>query len=378
MNELFLFAGEPSADLCGAELILALKKQKPNLTIFGVGGPHMRKAGLNCIIPMEKFLVMGFVDVFFALPRIARLFFSLRSTILKERPKVALFIDYPGFNLRMEKSLRKKGFKGKLCHYICPSVWAWGKKRIPQMARTLDLLLCILPFEPALFADTPLRALFIGHPLIERLKHHPYKKERLFPADKRVVALFAGSRHKEIRRNLPLHLLVAKELSELYDNLLFAISLPHPRFEEFIRAEIKKHHLEKQCELVPQEDSYDLMKECEMAIAKSGTVTLELALHCAPTVVTYAISPLDLFIAKDLLRIRLPHYSLANITAGRTLFPELIGPNFTREHLLNACHYFLKSEDAREECRRGCNETITRLKEKSASATAAKTLCEFL
>ncbi len=155
-SHLFIFAGEKSGDLHGGHLLRELFTTHPHLHISGVGGPSMRAQGLKCFLSMEDFQVMGFVDVFFALPRLARQFYLIKNFILREQPPIVLLIDYPGFNLRLAASLRKAGFQGHICHYICPSVWAWGKKRIPHMARTLDTLFSILPFEKS-FTTCPLR-----------------------------------------------------------------------------------------------------------------------------------------------------------------------------------------------------------------------------
>ncbi|MBS0627154.1 MAG: lipid-A-disaccharide synthase, partial [Verrucomicrobia bacterium] len=145
--DLFIFAGEPSGDLHGEALIQNLRSLHPEITISGVGGPKMRAAGLDSILEMEQFQVMGFIAVFLSLPKLIRYFYFLAKTILFLKPKAVLFIDYPGFALRLERHLKKKHFKGKIIHYICPSVWAWGKKRIPLMEKTLDLLISIFPFE---------------------------------------------------------------------------------------------------------------------------------------------------------------------------------------------------------------------------------------
>ena len=162
--DLFIFAGESSGDLLGSRLLSALYKHNPNLNIVGVGGPKMRAAGMECIMQTEAFEVMGFIDVFLALPSLIKKFYKVAKAILCSNPKAVLFIDYPGFNLALASYLRKKGYRNQLIHYVAPSVWAWGKKRIPKMAQTLDLLLTIFPFEATYFAHTPLAVHYVGHP----------------------------------------------------------------------------------------------------------------------------------------------------------------------------------------------------------------------
>lgn len=366
--DLFLFVGEKSADLHGEKILHSLKEHAPSLKIAGVGGPKMRAAGMQCVLPMEEFQVMGFVDVFLALPKLIRQFYFVAYQILSLNPKAVLFIDYPGFNLRMAKHLRKKGYKGKLCHYICPSVWAWGKKRIPIMAKNLDLLLTILPFEKTYFANTDLQVEYVGHPLVKRIQEHTYHPLHL-PSEKKIIALFPGSRRKELERNLPLQLKVCKRLKENDPDLTFALSVSEERFRPLIEQIVKAEGLEVQ--YICHDRTYELMKIAHAAIAKSGTVTLELALHGVPTVVTYAISPLDLIIVRDILRIRLPYYCLVNIIANREVFPELFGPNFTEENLYRNISAMIGDTSARQTCKHSCEKLKINLSDQDASHEAA-------
>lgn len=347
MADLFIFAGEKSGDLHGAHLIDALEGK---FSICGVGGEQMRKRNFSCLIPMEEFQVMGFIDVFLCLPKLIRLFRQTVRLILENNPKAVVTIDYPGFNLRLAKALKKRGYKGKIFHYICPSVWAWGKKRIPLMASVFDRLFSILPFEKQCFAKTPLCVDFVGHPLVSTLAKHSYR-----PMEQVDIAIFPGSRDKELKRNLPLLLRVARELQEEKPHLRFGLSCSHPRFAKSLKEQVDDAGL-KNVLLVEAERSYDLMKHATMALAKSGTVTLELALHFVPTVVVYAISKLDLFIAKDLLRIRLPFYALPNILAQKEVFPELFGPQFNEKTVLLKTKSFLENPERRLHCQEECQK----------------------
>jgi lipid-A-disaccharide synthase len=369
MNDVFLFAGESSADLHGEKLINALRLKNPELKIWGVGGPKMRAAGFECILPMEEFQVMGFIDVFLALPRLVRHFYFIKKTLLEKKPKAAIFIDYPGFNLRMAKALRKKWYAGFLCHYICPSVWAWGKKRIPEMARTLDLLITILPFEKNCFKGTNLKIHYAGHPLIKRI---PPQKEHTGIVE--TIALFPGSRTKEIERNFPQHLRCVKDLLKKHPHLKCIVSLSHPRFASLLKKIMKKEDLDFPLET----NSYALMQAADLALAKSGTITLELALHNVPTVVTYAISPLDTFIAKNILKIRLPYYCLVNIIYEGEVFPELIGPALTHDALFTHTERLIEDNSYRHECLTKCATIRTLLGEHDASMEAATAILSAL
>ncbi len=317
MTDLFVACGEMSGDLHGAKIIEELLALRPGLTIGAVAGPNMRKLSIVEHFPMERLRVMGFVDVLLAIPKLVPCFYKIRNQILALNPKGVLFIDYPGLHLRMARSLRKKGYRGKLIHAICPTVWAWGKQRIPLMAAHLDLLLTLFPFEKKCFENTPLRVHYIGHPLAETVA-------RFRPVGKfsgNILGIFPGSRKAEIERNLPIQLKAARRLRELDPSLKIAVSTTQFPIDA------------PDALLVGPEDNYELMQASRLSIATSGTVTLELALHGTPTVVNFFIKPLDGFIAQKILRIDLPFYSLPNIVLNREVFPELFGPNLTEEKL---------------------------------------------
>lgn len=339
---IFLLAGEPSGDLHGAKLIEALLKKDPSLKIAAVAGPRMREFPIQCIEPMESLQVMGFTDVIASLPRMIKLFIRLRKQILSLNPDIFVGIDYPGFNLRMHASLKKHGYKGRLVHYICPTVWAWGKKRIPKMAQSLDLLLTLFPFEPACFSGTTLRAEYVGHPLTESIRSFNAPEEK-------ILALFPGSRKVEIERNLPVMLRVAERLREKDPTLKLVISNAKNSTEE----------------------NYRLMQKAHLAIAKSGTVALELALHKTPTVVIYAIKPLDVFLAQKLFRINLPFYSMPNILLQKLVFPELFGPNLTEDRLFSEAETLWFDSARRSKLIADCDAIWSYLGTQRASETAA-------
>lgn len=369
----YLIAGEKSGDALGEKLIDALRRTFPRAKIRGVGGPKMRAAGLECDLPMESFEVMGFIDVIFALPRLIKAFFHLRNFLLAEPPDIVLTIDYPGFNLALAKSLTKRKFKGKICHYICPSVWAYGKGRIPKMEKTLDALFVTFPFETKLFDTGKLPVHYVGHPLPKKIEQDTSKPFDIDPS-LRVLALFPGSRLKELHRNFPLQLKVVSRLLEQYPDLFIAISVSEPKFSLLLDQLLKEAEFRflDRILFVDGSQNQALMKRANLAIAKSGTVNLELALHKVPTVVTYGISPIDLFIAKNILKVRLPYYSLPNIIANKQVYPELIGPHFTEEALFDQANHFLAQPQELDGCREKCAEMGKLLERKNPEYEIAR------
>ncbi|HSX38784.1 MAG TPA: lipid-A-disaccharide synthase [Chlamydiales bacterium] len=364
---LFILAAESSGDVHGAALIEELLRLRPNLKIAAVGGPRMRSLPIQVLFPMERLQVMGFIDVVAALPRIAQQFFVIRRAILSLNPKAVVCIDYPGFNLRLETSLRKKGYRGQLIHYICPTIWAWGKKRIPKMAKTLDLLLTLFPFEKKYFSSTHLPVAYVGHPLIAQIPPPPASSEK-----KKILGLFPGSRQAEVLRNFPLQLAAAKKLAALDHTLEIAVSVADKNLEPLMRAQ----SIDTEITFYPFEQNYEFMKQTKVAIATSGTITLELALHTVPTIVNFAIHPIDLFLAQKIFRINLPFYCIVNIILSKQIFPELFGPNLHLQALNFWAQKLWFDAKVREEIRSGCRELRNAFGERQASREAAQAILE--
>lgn len=323
--DLFISAAEPSGDLHGAEILKSLYPFA--LNIHGIAGPKMRKLGMKVHFNAEEFNVMGFYDVVISLPKLIKLYREVKKTILSLNPKIVVLIDYPGFHLRLAKGLKKAGYKGQIVQYVCPSVWAWKSSRIDTMEKHLDLLLTLFPFEPSYFENTSLKTYFVGHPLSKSIS----TKELYRKKDPHLVAIFPGSRKKEIVRNLPKQLRACYALKKLNPSLQFIISAADPIFIPLIKR-LNRYAFE----VYPPERCYMLMQKASYAIATSGTVTLELALHGVQSIVTYGLSRIDQFIATHIFNINLPYYCIVNIILGKQIFPELIGSNFTPLLLLKA------------------------------------------
>lgn len=378
----FVFAGEPSGDLHGKALLSALKKQTPSLKLSGVGGPLMREEGIECILPMEAFCVMGFSDVITAFPRLYRQFHQVKDAILDSNPDGVILIDYPGFNLRLAKALRKRHYSGKIIQLISPSVWAWGKKRVVPMAETLDLLLTIYPFESDYFATTSLPVKYIGNPLVEALQRHTYDdawRQKLGLPQKPLIALFPGSRSAEIERNLPIQLEAASLFKKAHPDVLFAISCAEEKQRPILQLLLEKSSLSSSdVFLIPKAFTYELMRDSRTAIAKSGTVTLELALHNRPTLVVYQLSLLNQLIAKYLLRLRLPYYCIVNILNGRMVFPEWIAQQPNPEQLFHSLEALHSEGEVRKNTLQGCHDTRQLLGAFNTSELAAQYIEEVM
>jgi lipid-A-disaccharide synthase len=313
-NKIFIFAGEQSGDFLGGHLVKILLENQ--YQCMGIGGEQMAKAGLESLIPFEEFQIMGFKQVILNLLKIFKQFRQVARLILENQVSTVLFIDYPGFSLRLAKILRKKGFQGKIIQYVCPSIWAWKKSRKQILEKYFDALFCLFSFEKELFLKSPLPTYFCGHLISNLNENRPNPSE---------IILFPGSRAKVIAKNLPIQIKAAKKLSKKL-NLSIKISCARPSLEPVISA------INQEC--IPVVNANYEKSNAAYAIATCGTIILELGLLKVPTVVTYKLSYLDTWVAKYLFKIRMPFYSLVNILLNQEVFPELIGPSITEDEIV--------------------------------------------
>jgi lipid-A-disaccharide synthase len=327
-SSLFFVAGEPSGDLLGSLLIKQLGLLAPLHIINGVGGEKMVEAGMNPLPIYDKLQVMGVSDVILNLPNIIEAMWMIEKKILELNPVAVVLIDYQTFNLKLAKRLRKKGYQGQIVQYVSPTVWAWKKHRIPQMEKCLDLLLTLFPFEPACFKDTSLKAVFVGHPLLEVLPKPTGNKEDL-------LTIFPGSRLGPIRKTLPLQIKAANRFLEEFPHFNVAISCANVEFKPYLYSQGRK--LKKSPQIFSKGEQYQWMDRSKLSFATSGTVTMELAWFKTPTIVFYGLSLLNGILAKFFFKLdRIPYFSMINIMEGKEVFIEKIKSGSDPESVLVA------------------------------------------
>ncbi len=335
----FVIAGEISGDALAAQVLKKWGRQN----IEGVIGPKLKALGARELFSIEEFQVMGFRAIIKSLPHFIKLFYKIRKEILNRNPEHLLLVDNAEFSLLIAKSLRKKGFKGKITQLVAPSVWAWRKGRIKTLEENFDELLSILPFEKKYFENSPLSVEYIGHPLIEELSQLQIPN-RLNLGTKPIISLFPGSRKNEILTNLPLQLKAASTLTSHQ----VAIGIASEKFRPLIKS------LGGNALLISPEDRFELMSKSQFALSKLGTINLELAYFGVPTITSFAIPKFEQFILQYLFKIFLPHYSLVNMLAERRLFPEYIGSFATLENLTREVKNFSTNKELRDWVIAGC------------------------
>lgn len=315
-----LVAGEASGDALGAGLIAALREHLPDAEFAGIGGPRMAAAGQLQWAEAEELAVMGLAEVLGHLPRLLRLRKRLHAELLAWQPEVYIGIDAPDFNLGVERVLKARGVP--TVHYVSPSIWAWRQSRAAKIGQSADLVLCLFPFEPTLYAAHGVEAVFVGHPLAEQLPMEPavYASRALLrlPIEGRVLALLPGSRAGEISRLGPVFLEVARQLKQRLPKLTVVAPMASPRCMEQFRALTRPEHgvvlIEGQAQAV--------LQAADAVLIASGTATLEAALAKKPMLVAYKLHPLTHWLATRFKLLKTPWFSLPNQLAGGFLVPE--------------------------------------------------------
>jgi lipid-A-disaccharide synthase len=323
MKPLLVIAGEASGDLHGAEILRALRERRPDLRLVGVGGSLMSPYLDRKLADVQDLAVVGLVEVLRHLPRLRRLFGEILAVAREEGIGGALLIDYPGFNLRLAKALRRAMPGVRLHQYVCPQVWAWKPGRIPVLGRTLDALYCLFDFEPGLFQGYPVEALWVGNPLVETAvpevdRETFFARAGLDPA-RPLVALLPGSRSGELHRLLPPLVQLVRDWQARPERRAVQWVLP-------VAPTVDAAALEAGLAGAPvklvRDLGYAARAHADAALVCSGTATLETALLGTPFAIIYKLSPLTYFAAKRLVSI--PRFGLANVVAGREVAPELL------------------------------------------------------
>ena len=333
---IFISAGEASGDLYASRVVQSL----PNAEFFGCAGPRMQAAGVRAIVDSRSISVVGLVEVLAHIPRIYGEFRKLKKAIGRDKPDVAILTDAPDFNLRLAKVLKKHGVP--VVYLIAPQAWAWRQGRVKTMRATINRLLCIFPFEQDFFTNHGVPTTYIGHPLARIVKpamtREEFRAKFNIPEGKKLIVLLPGSRHGEVERHLNPLFDAVNRLAR--PDLVFVMALPGGfgnTFSERIRAASIQ---------VIEGATWDALAHADLALAASGTVTMEAALLGCPLVTFYKVNALSWILGRWL--VRAPFLSMVNLVAGRKIAPELIQGRMTGENIAREASRLLDDTEAYE------------------------------
>lgn len=329
-QQIFIVAGEASGEAHAARVVTALKQQRPNVFISGIGGDAMRSAGVDIVHDFSELAVMGLVEVIKRYPVIKSIYNQTVKTLKRNPPDLLILVDYPGFNLKLAKKAKWLGIR--VLYFISPKVWAWRPGRIKQIKQTVSHMAVLFPFEETLYQQAGVPVTCVGHPLVEAVHSAltPAQAKDKFGLSHshRVIGIFPGSRRSEISALLPLMLSAVERIEHRHFSVEVVIPLASgidlAFLTQFTQHSTLKVHILK-------DDFYDVIKSCDAVVAASGTVTLEIALSGVPHLIAYKVAPLSYYILKKLVKI--PYVGLCNIVTGKNVVTELIQEDATTVRL---------------------------------------------
>ena len=368
---IYFVAGEASADNHGAALMRSLRELGVDLNFIGRGGPQMRSiTGEQFKNWIDDAAVLGLWEVIKKYGYFRGQFRETLDEIENNKPDAVVLIDYPGFNLRLARALRKQSPKRKIIYYISPQVWAWNRGRIKKMACFLDLMLCIFPFETGLYTKSGLRAVFVGHPMIERLRATKLKTER----DPRLIGLFPGSRSREVRKIFPVLLEAVRLLLRRQPDLRFEVAAASEALAAEISNALAEARMREGPFRVVTGETAATMQRAFAGIVASGSATLEAAYFRLPFVLIYKVAWPTYLAARLVVNVK--YLGMPNVLAEREVVPEFIQHRAKPDAIAKAVLRLMDNTDARDRMISEFDAIVTKLGEGGASEKAARAIIE--
>jgi len=370
---IYFVAGEVSADNHGAALMRCLRELDGELKFVGRGGPQMQEiAGEQFKNWIGEAAVLGLWEVLRNYGYFREQFHETLREIRESKPDAVVLIDYPGFNLRLARALRRQAPRQKIIYYISPQVWAWNRGRIKKMAHFIDLVLCIFPFEVDSYNQAGLRALFVGHPMIERLRSRKIETER----DSNLIGLFPGSRSREVRKIFPVMLETARELRKHNRNLRFEVAAASEQLAREMQpsvAELDQSQDEAAIQIKVDETAA-IMQRAWAGIVASGSATLEAAYFRLPFVLIYKVAWPTYLAARLVVSVK--YLGMPNLLADKEVVPEFIQHRAKPNALVKAMQPLIENLNARQQMISQFDVIIAKLGDSGASERAARAIIE--
>lgn len=371
-NKILILAGEQSGDMHASSLVNSLKKAKYDLEFSGIAGNNMISSGVKALYHLKDMAFLGFIEVFKHLPFILKVEKSIVKHVIENKIKLAILVDYPGFNLRIAKKLKKLGVK--IVYYISPQIWAWHQSRIKKIRNRVDKMLVVFPFEEKFYKDGKVPVDYVGHPLVERINNYEFKSKsdffQEFQIDKEIILILPGSRKDEIEKHLPELIITADKISKK-NNLLAVVACADNFDKSYLEKFIKSDSIK-----VIKGNTYNLLKHSKFGIIKSGTSTLEAAIIGLPFVVIYSTSKITYQLGKRLVKI--DNIAMPNIVAGKTIVREFIQDEVNADLIFNYIDDLLDDEAKINLIKNELKNVKNTLGSKGASENAAKIILSVI
>jgi len=374
-KKIFVLTGEPSGDKLASKVIAKLKSSKPDIEYLSVGGEHLKALGIESIYDLREITYLGFTKVLLNLFKIKKKINKTVDKIIEFNPDILFSVDSPDFTLRVAKKVKKLKSGIKTIHFVAPQVWVWREHRVKQLKSFLDHILLLFPFEKKYFDKENIQSTFTGHPLLEDQEKSKIDIGQVIKKDKKIFSIYPGSRISEINVLMPILFKFVKLMNEKYSDIFFIF---HSTIEhsELIKNLLLKERFEN-CEVISDEKiKSDILKKSIFAVAKSGTISLEICNAKVPSVIIYKMSKINFFIIKNLVKVKSPN--IINIAADEEVIPELLQSKCNPNAIFKTVDKLLNDKNTLEKQITKSQEIISNFKKEKSSEIASAVLLNQL
>tara|TARA_B110000967_G_C18886813_1_gene564524 strand:+ start:241 stop:1371 length:1131 start_codon:yes stop_codon:yes gene_type:complete len=376
MKKIFILTGEASGDKLASKVIAKLKILNSNIEYLSVGGENLKSLGIKSIYDLKEITYIGFTKVLLNIFKINKKINRTVETIIDFNPDVLFSVDSPDFTLRVAERVKKININIKTVHYVAPQVWAWREGRVKKIKKYIDHILLLFSFEKSYFDKEQVSCEFVGHPLLEKKKGDAIDINQIVGKNKAIISVFPGSRVSEVSLLMPILLNSIKLLSETYSDIIFVFHSTREQ-KQLIYSHINKSNLIN-CEIVSDEKiKSHLLKKSIFAIAKSGTISLEICNAKIPSIILYKMNFINFLIIKMLIKVK--HANIINIAAGEEIIPELLQSKCNAKNIYKVVNEFLCSPLKIKEQVKKTEIILKKFRtEKSSSELASLSLNKFI
>ena len=340
MKKIFILTGEPSGDRLASKVIAKLKNSKPDIEYLSVGGVHLKALGIKSLYDLKEITYLGFTKVLLNIFKIKKKINQTVDKIIEFDPDILFSVDSPDFTLRVAERVKKLRSGIKTIHYVAPQVWVWREHRVKKLKKFLDHILLLFPFEKKYFEKENINCTFVGHPLLEDNEKNKIDISNIIGEDKKIISIFSGSRSSEINVLMPILLKFIKMMKEKYNDIHFIFHTTNEH-RATLKNQVSQEDLEN-CDVISDEKikSY-ILKKSFFAVAKSGTISLEICNANVPSIIIYKINFINFFIVKMLVKVKFAN--IINIAAGKEIIPELLQEKCNAKNIFNKVDDFLNN-----------------------------------
>ena len=375
MKKIFILTGEPSGDRLASKVISKLKNSKPDIDYLSVGGEHLKALGIKSLYDLKEITYLGFTRVLLNIFKIKKKINQTVDKIIEFDPDILFSVDSPDFTLRVAERVKKLRSEIKTIHYVAPQVWVWREHRVKKLKKFLDHILLLFPFEKKYFEKENINCTFVGHPLLEDNEKNKIDISNIIGEDKKIISIFSGSRYSEINVLMPILLKFIKMMKEKYNDIHFIFHTTNEH-RATLKNQVSHEDLEN-CDVISDEKikSY-ILKKSFFAVAKSGTISLEICNANVPSIIIYKINFINFFIVKMLVKVKFAN--IINIAAGKEIIPELLQEKCNAKNIFNKVDEFLTNPDLSTNQINKFKEIIKDFKTNKSSDLASSVLINSL